>query len=209
LAAQLGAKHLSTFPPSPPFCFLLPSFLPPSHHNTTTSTFQSNLNIVLHLLPFNNQAPATSSPCFILLVPSSFSSIPIAPLHSSSFGFCSGSCNHHSHTTTTHSTPSSSSGATFCCFLDINPSQLHHCKAQASASALAAATTLTHHNNPFNQSSSSGTTLCYFLDINSTKMEDVSMMDWQATPPAAEINAIYNPGKLTFLHLESEAAANG
>ena len=28
-------------------------------------------------------------------------------------------------------------------------------------------------------------------------MDDVSMMDWQATPPAAEINSIYNPGKST------------
>jgi hypothetical protein len=36
---------------------------------------------------------------------------------------------------------------------------------------------------------------------------DVSMMDWQVTPPAAEVNTIYNPGKLTFL-LQPETATN-
>ena len=40
-------------------------------------------------------------------------------------------------------------------------------------------------------------------------MDDVSMMDWQTTPPAAEINAVYNPGKLTFLlYIKSETPAN-
>jgi hypothetical protein len=40
-----------------------------------------------------------------------------------------------------------------------------------------------------------GITLCCFLNIIFHEMDDVSMMDWQATPPAASVNAVYNPGK--------------
>jgi hypothetical protein len=46
-----------------------------------------------------------------------------------------------------------------------------------------------------NNLSGFGITICCFLNIIFDKMDDVSMMDWQATPPAAGINAVYNPGK--------------
>ena len=37
---------------------------------------------------------------------------------------------------------------------------------------------------------------------------DIDMMDWQFTPPAAELNEVYNPGKLTFhSRLESETCS--
>jgi len=67
---------------------------------------------------------------------------------------------------------------------------------------------LPHHNNTFEALAQHfGTTLCYFqtsivkmYDTTMTDIDDdVSMMDWQTTPPATELNtytfSYHNPGK--------------